>query len=541
MGFILSSIRNKLLLICGGGTTLLLIAACVGLFLQYRAIDTLTGEVDALHTEQVKLAEDKTVFLSQLLDWKNIILRITEDDIIADYWLAYGKKQDKLQANLSALAASPLVNDQTQALARDFLKAHAALREAYGDALSNYRVSYDIDALERNVRDADQPTGKYLDELATLVNAQIAERTTATKASAHQAIVITAGLMAVACVLAFGLFLWLLRSQLIGPARELESGLHALARGDFSKPIRAHTQDELGRIALSAESLRNDLGTLIGRVTQSVTSVDSAASAVADESHSAAKSAQRQSDAAGSTAHGIEEVTEAIGRISGNAERVSSLSQQGMDASTHALAQLETLARSVDETATVMNGVTDTAQAFFKNAQEITHMTQQVREIAEQTNLLALNAAIEAARAGEQGRGFAVVADEVRKLAEKSGQSASEIDAITHTLGEHASTLEKELRKGLASLDASRSGMQSASQALTDANASVSHTTAEVGEITRAVRAQSETSQDISRSVDDMTQMVRANQDALGRMARTADQLRALASDLKSSVSSFHL
>ena len=83
--------------------------------------------------------------------------------------------------------------------------------------------------------------------------------------------------------------------------------------------------------------------------------------------------------------------------------------------------------------------------------------------------------------------------------------------------------------------------MQSASQALTDANASVSHTTAEVGEITRAVREQSDASGAISRNVEDMAQMVRSNQDALGRMARTADQLRSLAGELKSSVSSFKL
>ncbi|MBT0959629.1 methyl-accepting chemotaxis protein [Denitromonas iodatirespirans] len=541
MHFILSSIRNKLLLICGGGTALLLVAACVGLFLQYRAIDTLTHEVTDLHAEQFKLADDKTVFLSQLLDWKNILLRITEDEITADYWLAYGKKHDQLQAHLTAIAASPLVSEQTQTLAKEFLKSHAGLREAYGDALSAYRVSYDIYALEKSVRDADKPAAKYLDDLAALVDEQISAHTKAIEADAQQAILITAALVAVACAAAFALFLWLLRSQLIGPARELENGLHKLAKGDFSQPIKAHTQDELGRIAQSAESIRNDLGKLIGRVTQSISSVDAAASEVAEESRKAAESAERQTAAAGDTAQGVDNVTAAIQRISGNTERLSALSDKGLEASSRAASRLDALARSVEGSATVMRGVTETAQAFFKSAQEITTMTQQVREIAEQTNLLALNAAIEAARAGEQGRGFAVVADEVRKLAEKSGQSASQIDSITGVLGDQARTLEKALNKGLESLEDSRSGMRLASEALGEANESVSHTTAEVGEITRAVREQSESSSHISRNVENMAEQVRANQSALGRMAGAADQLRSLAGELKGSVSSFRL
>ena len=541
MRFILSSIRNKLLLICGGGTTLLLIAASIGLFLQWQAITTLTGEVDTLHRDQFTLAEDKALYFGQLLDWKNLTLALADAGAVGTHWAAYQEKGQRFRASLKRFSESSSTDAPSRALAEQLIDAHQALEARYAKALADYRSRYDSDALAQQVRDSDKRVGELLDQLMSAVNTRIDTQTGAVNGDARQAITITVTLMAIACVLAFALFMWLLNSQLVKPARELEGGLHALARGDFSAPITAHTQDELGRIARSAETLRSDLGTLIGRVARSVGSVDQAASEVADASRSAAESARRQSDAAGSTTEGVDSVTEAIGRISGNTERVSALSQQGMAASSNALERLETLARSVDSTATVMHGVTNTAQAFFKSAQEITHITQQVREIAEQTNLLALNAAIEAARAGEQGRGFAVVADEVRKLAEKSGQSASEIDAITATLGEHARTLEKELGKGLESLDASRSGMQSASQALTDANASVSHTTAEVGEITRAVREQSDASGAISRNVEDMAQMVRSNQDALGRMARTADQLRSLAGELKSSVSSFKL
>ena len=127
-----------------------------------------------------------------------------------------------------------------------------------------------------------------------------------------------------------------------------------------------------------------------------------------------------------------------------------------------------------------MEEVAQAAEAFVENSNQITAMTRQVREIAEQTNLLALNAAIEAARAGEQGRGFAVVADEVRKLAEKSGSSAGEIDAVTRTLAERAASLHSALVLGRSSISASAASSESAVGVIAQAHQAVSVASSEV-------------------------------------------------------------
>jgi methyl-accepting chemotaxis protein len=185
--------------------------------------------------------------------------------------------------------------------------------------------------------------------------------------------------------------------------------------------------------------------------------------------------------------------------------------------------------------------MTDTAREFVASASAITNMTREVRDIADQTNLLALNAAIEAARAGEQGRGFAVVADEVRKLAEKSAKTASEIDGVTLGLEKQAGKVEEALDRGLAALGSSQDYLEKVAITLGETTHTVAQTTEGMGRINVAVESQSRANAEISSSVERITAMAGRFDNTVSQVVASAQQLESLAGKLEAAVQRFRL
>lgn len=334
-----------------------------------------------------------------------------------------------------------------------------------------------------------------------------------------------------------------LPGTIAGPLREVSRVLSELAsgNGDLTKRLPARRQDEIGELARYFNSFMDNLQGLIQQVHACSEQVSTASTQLSATASGVASGSQAQSESAASTAAAVEEITVSISSVAQGAEEVLSLSRESMTLTGDSNRSLHELQIEVGQVEGAVKEIAAAVDDFVRSTQAITNMTKQVKDMADQTNLLALNAAIEAARAGEHGRGFAVVADEVRKLAEKSGQAANEIDVVTRTLGEQSGDVERSISQGLSSLATSQETVGKVVELLSSASEAVERAGGGVSEITESVKEQTAASNDIARNVESIAQMAEQNSEAVRETSEAAQHLENLAATLKTLVGRFRI
>ncbi|UGA38049.1 methyl-accepting chemotaxis protein [Chromobacterium haemolyticum] len=333
----------------------------------------------------------------------------------------------------------------------------------------------------------------------------------------------------------------LARRLVTRPLQAMSTGLAELAQGegDLTRRLPVRSRDEIGDTAQRFNQMLAAIAELVRHVGASAGAVSQSSRQLADGAAHLAESSHRQNRQSQSAADAVEQLASHIGEIAGKAEDVSAEADQSLQRSEDGRSSLCQLQREISQVEQAVRLMAQAETELASSTSSITNMTKEVREIAEQTNLLALNAAIEAARAGEQGRGFAVVADEVRKLAEKSARSASEIDAVTGALNQKTDAVRAAVNAGLSSLTASRQSADSVSSVLDAANQSVAEVRQGLRQIVAVTEQQRAASQSVTGSIDAIAEMAQTNDQEIGQTVNAAEQLEQLAQRLTESVSRF--
>jgi methyl-accepting chemotaxis protein len=449
----------------------------------------------------------------------------------------------EIDKNWEAYMATFMYDDE-KALAAHYVETRGKFVEQFIKPSIAAMRAGDLDRLrelQRHGQELYEPARKDMNALVELQQVEATKIFKENDADFSTARSVSIALILVAVLLGIGLGLSIIRGINVA-VEDLRSVMTKMGQdGDLTVRVKAHSKDELGQSAVAFNGLIEGFANIIRQVTNNANTVSSSAANLAASSSQISIGSQMQSEAAASTAAAVEQITVSINSVADNADSVRKLSEQSLRQTQEGNQSVEAMVGEIASVQSAVNQIAVSVKEFVDSTHAIAGMTQQVKEIADQTNLLALNAAIEAARAGEQGRGFAVVADEVRKLAEKSAQSANEIDQVTSSLNKKSGDVEATVQSGLRSLQATQDQAGRVSALLSQAGSSVEQSTHGVGDIATSVGEQSIASTEIAKNVEKIAQMSEENHVAVKSNSDEVARLDQLARELQGAVARFRV
>ncbi len=531
--FLQKSLRAQILTLLGGSLALILITAlaCFSFLSSgmrdYRGL--LDGPLQAARLIDVANVE----FKIQVQEWKNVLLRGQDSENLNKYWAQFEEQERKVQNTLGELARLAgedaalksqveRLRSEHQTLGVNYRKGRDAFVAANGDAKAG----------DAAVKGIDRAASEQMSALVEQLRNQSLEQASQINSTAERTITLgTLIMLAAAAVI--GLFsLWLVNTHLIVPIRHLINHVDQLSHGRFDQHVEIKRKDELGMLARAANTLRDFLASTTDSLRHSTGNLDNASGELNQIATRMTMGINEQFERTDQVATAMHEMSATAQEVARHAAEAAHAADDADNSARQGGKVMESTIQTITGMRSEIASTAEVIRRLESDSGRIGKVLEVIRGIAEQTNLLALNAAIEAARAGEQGRGFAVVADEVRHLAQRTAESTAEINQIIDTVQTGALNAVRAIESGQ---NRSEEGVTQ----VTEAGAMLERITGAVEairdmnrQIATAAEEQTSVAEDISRNLTEITAIASSNQENVERTQAASQNLRGLSGEL---------
>lgn len=394
---------------------------------------------------------------------------------------------------------------------------------------------------ERSLYPTIDPIANVIRELIELQLEQTRQDYDAEQASFQQAVAIMLALILVGGLASgIGGFVFA-RNFLMRPLDDARRFADDIASGNLGTHIQIRRDDEIGKLTGSLLKMQAELRNMVQLIQGNAEQMASASEALANSTGAISSATIQQSEAAESIASAIEQMTVSISHVSNFTEDARVIAGESGEASQRGAGVIHRVVSDIERIAQSVNQSSAAIRSLGQHSKEIASVVTVIKEVADQTNLLALNAAIEAARAGEQGRGFAVVADEVRKLAERTSASTEDIGRIVGLITTGTDSAVRAMDEQVRSVQSSVTLAAEAGDAISRINAASQKVVTTVTEVSSALNEQSATSSEIARGIADIADMSGRNSESARAVDGSTRQLAQLSGQLRETVRRFRL